>query len=392
MANRLAFLQLDEADCARLRSLAPLFLEHEEDFVETFYRHLFSFPETAAFLQDQTLVERLKESQRKHFASMLEADWNAEYVQRRNQVGDTHADVGIEPDVFLGAYNLYAQYCFRHLMPGLGQREQADLDRLLSVLKVIFLDIGLTLDAYFARLIESQRQALDMLWKANVELKQFAQLASHDLKTPLATVANLCDEALDEFGTQMPEGARDLVEAARQRTFRMSRMIDELLAFSASPEGVESNSEISSQEALTEALDRLRPTMQEKEVKLTVSDNLPEVLGNKVRLREAFYNLLSNAIKFLDKRPGRIGVTAELRGNDCVFCISDNGPGIPADELERIFVPFRRLSVHHNVPGSGLGLYFTKNMIEHQAGRVWVESQPGQGSRFYVLLKRSPTS
>ena len=231
LANRLAFLQLDEADIARLRSLAPLFMVHEDDFVETFYRHLFSFPETAAFLQDPALVERLKEAQRKHFATMLEAPWNEEYVQRRNQVGDTHADVGIEPDVFLGAYNQYAQYCFRHLMTGLGQREQADLDRLLSVLKVIFLDIGLTLDAYFARLIESQRQALDMLWKANVELKQFAQLASHDLKTPLATVANLCDEALDEFGTQMPEGARDLVEAARQRTFRMSRMIDELLAF-----------------------------------------------------------------------------------------------------------------------------------------------------------------
>ena len=166
---------------------------------------------------------------------MLEAPWDEEYVQGRNRVGDTHADVGIEPNVFLGAYNLYAQYCFRHLMTGLGHREQADLDRLLSVLKVIFLDIGLTLDADFARLIESQRQALDMLWKANVELKQFAQLASHDLKTPLATVANLCDEALDEFGTQIPEGARDLVEAARQRTFRMSRMIDELLAFSASP-------------------------------------------------------------------------------------------------------------------------------------------------------------
>ena len=392
LAHRLAFLQLDEADAARLRTLAPLFLKHQEDFVETFYRHLFAFPETAAFLQDPSLVERLKESQRRHFASMLEAPWDAEYVERRRQVGDTHADVGIEPDVFLGAYNQYVQYCFRHIMPGLGQREQADLDRMLSVLKAIFLDIGLTLDAYFDRLIESQRQALDMLWKTNIELKQFAQLASHDLKTPLATVANLCDEALDEFGAQMPAEARGLVEAARQRTFRMSRMIDELLAFSASPEGVETNTEISSQEALTEALDRLRPAMQEKGIELSVSENLPEVLGNKVRLREAFYNLLSNAVKFIDKQPGRISIAAEVRGNECVFCLSDNGPGIPADELERIFVPFRRLAMHHNVPGSGLGLYFAKNMIEHQAGRIWVESQPGLGSRFYVLLKRSPAS
>ena len=243
LAQRLAFLDLDEADVARLRP-APLFSRHEDDFVEAFYRHLFSFPETAAFLQDPALVERLKEAQRVHFASMLDAAWDEEYVERRHQVGDTHADVGIGPDVFLGAYNQYVQYCFRHLIPELGQRERADLERLLSVLKVIFLDVGLTLDAYFARSSESQRQALDMLWKANVELRQFAQLASHDLKTPLATVANLCDEALDEFGEQMPAGARDLVEAARQRTFRMSRMIDELLAFSASPEGVETNTEI----------------------------------------------------------------------------------------------------------------------------------------------------
>jgi signal transduction histidine kinase len=392
LANRLAFLQLDDTDIAQLHSLAPLFLTYENDFVEKFYRHLFSFPATASFLQDPALVERLKESQRQHFASMLEAVWDEAYVQRRHQVGDTHADVGIEPDVFLGAYNLYVQYCFQHLMPELSERDQANLNRLLSVLKVIFLDIGLTLDAYFARSIDSQRQALDMLWKANVELKQFAQLASHDLKTPLATVANLCDEALDEFGTQMPEGARDLVEAARQRTFRMSRMIDELLAFSAAPEGVETNTEISSQEALSEALDRLQPLIQEKQVELSVSDKLPEVLGNKVRLREAFYNLLSNAVKFLNKRPGRISVAAEVRGHECVFCISDNGPGIPPDELQRIFVPFRRLSVHHDVPGSGLGLYFTKNMIEHQAGRIWVESEPGEGSRFYMLLKRSLVS
>ena len=156
---------------------------------------------------------------------------------------------------------------------------------------------------------------------------------------------------------------------------------------------METNTEISSHEWLTEALDRLRPAMQEKEVELSVSENLPEVLGNKVRLREAFYNLLSNAVKFIDKRPGRISVAAEVQGNECVFCISDNGSGIPAEELERIFVPFCRLSMHHDVPGSGLGLYFTKNMIEHQAGRIWVDkSQPGKGSRFYVLLKRSPTS
>ncbi len=73
-----------------------------------------------------------------------------------------------------------------------------------------------------------------MYWKANIELRQFAHLASHDLKTPLATVANFCDEAIDEFGGQMPDEAKALIESARQRTFRMSRMIDELLSVTTS--------------------------------------------------------------------------------------------------------------------------------------------------------------
>ena len=392
LARRLAFLQLNDEDSARLRSLAGLLERCADQFVETFYAHLFAFPETAAFLQDQELVERLKVSQRKHFDSMLAADWNEQYVARRNQVGHTHADIGIHPDVFLGAYNQYVQHCMRQLMSGIDPPEQARLERLASVFKAIFLDIGLTLDAYFARSTESLRQALDMLWKANVELKQFAQLASHDLKTPLATVANLCDEALDEFGSQIPDEARRLVEAARQRTFRMSRMIDELLQFSTSPEGAETNSEISSREALMEALDRLRPGLEGKKVTLSVAEKLPEVWGNKVRLREAFYNLLSNAVKFLDKQPAQVRVDVEVRPKECIFSIVDNGPGIPAEELDRIFVPFRRLAAHRELPGSGLGLYFAKNMIEHQGGKIWAESEVGRGSRFCILLKRSPAA
>src|SRR6185369_2280265 len=104
---------------------------------------------------------------------------------------------------------------------------------------------------------------------------------------------------------------------------------------------------------------------------------LPWLRGHPVKIREAFYNLLSNAAKFIDKRPGRIEITATIDGADCVFCVADNGPGIPQEELTRIFAPFRRLPMHHDRPGSGLGLYFTKNLIEQQSGRIWVEATPG---------------
>ena len=104
-------------------------------------------------------------------------------------------------------------------------------------------------------------------------------------------------------------------------------------------------------------------------------------------LREVFHNLLTNAIKFSDKRHGRIEVSARSQRASCVLTISDNGPGIPVEELERIFVPFRRLPIHRDVPGSGLGLYFTKQIVEKLGGRIWAESDPGRGSRFHVELR-----
>ncbi len=388
IAQRAAFLDLDAVDRAHLDKLAPLYESCAADFVDTFYRHLLRFEETAKFLGDPRLVERLKRAQNEHFKSMLGADWDEKYVSDRQQVGHTHAEVGIEPHLFLGAYNQYAQFCFRRFATAKTSEARQDLEQLLSVLKVIFLDVGLTLDAYFDQLTQKLRHALDMLWRANIELKHFAQLASHDLKTPLATVANLCDEALDEFGEQMPVEARNLVEAAKKRTFRMSTMIDELLASQLAPEGSETNSEIESEAALAEAIERVRPLAGSKGVEINVPHVLPRVWGNRIRLQEAFYNLLSNAVKFSAGPHARVDVTVDSQEGHYQFCISDTGSGIPPEELERIFMPFRRLPQHRQLPGSGLGLYFTKHMIEHQEGRVWVESQPGQGSRFFVLLKK----
>jgi len=335
------------------------------------------------------LVDRLKQLQRAHLESMLEARWDEAYVERRRRVGQTHADVGIDPAVFLGAYNQYVQLCFRRFAPGLQATHRPELERLLAVLKAVFLDVGLTLEAYFQQSTQTLRRALDMYWNANAELKQFAQLTSHDLKTPLATVANLCDEALDEFGSQMPAEARKLVEAARQRTFRMSDMIDELLTSAVPVEGLDVEEVVATGAVLSEAIDRLKPTFEAKAISLTIADPIPHVWGNRIWLREAFYNVLANAAKFIDKNPKRINIDVESKADDCIISICDNGPGIPREELQRIFVPFRRLPAHRNLPGSGLGLYFTHSLIEHQGGKVWAESEVGQGTCFYFALRRA---
>jgi signal transduction histidine kinase len=119
---------------------------------------------------------------------------------------------------------------------------------------------------------------------------------------------------------------------------------------------------------------------------LVIEEPLPLVLADRARLREILANLLSNAVKFLDKRPGRVEVSAMREGDDVVLCIADNGPGIPDAEQQRIFSPFRRLPSHRHLPGSGLGLYFTRNMVEQLRGQIWVRSQPGEGSQFFLTL------
>ncbi|HTQ40338.1 MAG TPA: protoglobin domain-containing protein [Pirellulales bacterium] len=387
VARQLAYLEMDETDWERLQAMAPALTAGNAEFVEAFYRHLFRFEESARFLQDPALVERLKVAQQSHLESMLQAVWNEEYVERRRRVGDAHAQVGIHPRMFLGAYNQYLQFCFRRLLDNDDARMQEFVESGLSLMKAVFFDIGLTLDAYFQHATENLQQALEMVYHANAELRQFAQLTSHDLKTPLGTMANLCDEALDEFGEQMPAGARELIDAAKNRAYRMSQTIDELLNSALTSQSGENGEVFSSELVINQAADTVRPLLEKKQIELVVSGPLPWVCGDAVKVREAFYNLLSNAAKFIDKRPGRIQISARLEGEDCIFCVADNGPGIPPEELRRIFVPFRRLPRHRNEPGSGLGLYFTKSIIEQQSGQIWVESEVGQGSRFFILLK-----
>ena len=385
LERRLAFLNLGDEDARRLREQLPVFRQLADEYVSAFYAHLLAHEETARFLREPELVERLKQLQREHFASMFEARWDEDYAERRQRVGDAHARRGVEPQFFLGAYNQFLQFYLPRLFAS--GMPSSQIESALSLLKAVFLDIGTTLDAYFLQFTRDLQQALDLLWKANTELKQFAHFTSHDMKTPLGTVANLCEEALDEFGDQMPDEARSLIEAARRTVFRMSSTIDELLSASVASHETHPEEHVPGDSIISDALERVQPILRKRRIEILRDSTFPTVVGNRAQLREIFFNLLSNAAKYIEGDSGRIEIRAQRESNQCVFTIADNGPGIPRDELERIFAPFRRLAAHHDVPGTGLGLYFTRNLVERQAGRIWAESEPGQGSRFFVLLR-----
>src|SRR5208337_1830131 len=157
LAQRRAFLEISDADVEQVRGLAGLFDSFLDGYIKQFYAHLVAHPVTASFLTDPTLVPCLKQAQKRYFESLLRARLDADYVVDRQRIGQVHADVGLEPPLFLGAYNQYLQYTFRQFAAHCGGDLECYVEGTLALLKLLLLDMGLALDPYFARSTEHLR-------------------------------------------------------------------------------------------------------------------------------------------------------------------------------------------------------------------------------------------
>jgi light-regulated signal transduction histidine kinase (bacteriophytochrome) len=126
--------------------------------------------------------------------------------------------------------------------------------------------------------------------------------------------------------------------------------------------------------------------ISESGVKITNGD-MPTVFGDKTQLIELFQNLIGNSIKFRKKDVvSEIHVNAEKKDNEWLFSIRDNGIGIEKEHFDRIFLIFQRLHRREEYPGTGIGLAYCKKIVERHGGRIWVESEYGQGTTFFFTI------
>lgn len=138
---------------------------------------------------------------------------------------------------------------------------------------------------------------------------------------------------------------------------------------------------------VSQVIDHLHLMIEERNAKVQVG-YLPQVTGHGPQLVQLLQNLIGNGIKYNQRPAPTVSVSAECEGGGWLFVIEDNGIGIPEDKLKTVFEPFQRLWSQDTYEGTGLGLAICQKIVERHGGRIWSESQPGQGSRFCFTMPR----
>jgi PAS domain S-box-containing protein len=233
---------------------------------------------------------------------------------------------------------------------------------------------------------------VEELNRSNVELGQFAYIASHDLQEPLRMVASYTQLLSRRYKGKLDSDADEFIAFAVDGASRMQRLIQDLLAFSRVGTKGRDFLDISSEDALKQALVNLRGAIQDSGAQVT-HDPLPSVLADETQLIQLFQNLVGNAIKYqVPSVSGvpRVHITASRNGGkQWTFAVQDNGMGIDSQYFDRIFGMFQRLHKREEFAGTGIGLAICKKIVERHGGTISVESQPGQGSTFRFALAGS---
>jgi signal transduction histidine kinase len=410
--ERLAFLDLGDADLRLLAELRPLLERHADRFVAAFYRHLLSFDETRRLLANPEVKDRLLGKQREYLLSLSPAAIDEDYLAERVRIGTVHERIGLDTRWYLGAYALYFSLLapvvcdVYHAAPDRGQRVLA------SLVKLLMLDAQLALGAYIerrghelehlnrelaaagrslAREVEEQDQELRQTTRRARAAEDLASAAAlvaglaHEIGTPMGVIRGHA-EALE--GAVEGERAQWRLRTIRTQIDRISEIIQALLNIARPRELV--RVPVALGEVVETSLAFLSEKLGRRGVEVERSlGRVPEVLGDPDKLQQLFLNLFLNAI---DAMPdgGTLSVRLRRKGAGTEIAISDTGFGIAAEDLEHVFEPFYTTKPAGR--GSGLGLVVVRGIVADHGGTIEVTSATGRGTCFQIFLPKGPVA
>ncbi len=229
----------------------------------------------------------------------------------------------------------------------------------------------------YADIVRTQRE----LARSNDDLEQFAYAASHDLQEPLRTITSYIGLIRDRYADSLDDTAREFIHYAVDGAERMNRLIDDLLDYSRVDLRGKPFEPVNCTRVVESALMVLDQAIRQSNGVVECS-RLPVVNGDESQVSRLFQNLIGNALKFRGDADPHIRVWAELDGDEWVFAVRDNGIGIAPEHRTGIFGMFTRLHSRTRYEGTGVGLALCSKIAQRHGGRIWVDSEVGEGSTF----------
>ncbi|NTW12618.1 MAG: HAMP domain-containing histidine kinase, partial [Anaerolineales bacterium] len=209
---------------------------------------------------------------------------------------------------------------------------------------------------------------------------------SHDLRSPLTSVIGYT-ELIARAGT-LNENQQDFLERLQDSVQHITVLINDLLDLGSIEAGLDTRREwVQLDGLLRYTLDMLQGQIRSRHIKVqtNIAESLPALRANPIRLRQVLDNVVGNAIKYSGDN-GEVKISIHAEGDQIILQVSDNGPGIPIPDQAHIFDKFYRGRNMDKQEGSGLGLAIVKSIVDAHQGRIWVESNLGQGSTFFIVL------
>lgn len=229
-------------------------------------------------------------------------------------------------------------------------------------------------------------QVTALLKRSNVELENFAHVASHDLQEPLMLVASFAERLVARYGSSFDERGRDYLEGITRGTRKLQNLVGALLQLSRVSTRVTSFEPLDMTELVRDVVGDLAERISHSGARVDI-EPLPDLNGDAVQIRQLFQNLISNAIKYhRDNEVPSVKISSRVIDDVCEITVDDSGIGFSEGDIERIFEPFVRLHSNGMYEGTGIGLTTCKKIVERHGGEIVARCKPESGAIFVIHL------
>ena len=229
-------------------------------------------------------------------------------------------------------------------------------------------------------------QLLSNLKRKNIELERFAFISSHDLKEPAKTIIAFSELSASYLKQKEYDKVAEFIQVINKSGRHMNQLIEDTLEFASYDNGENALVVVDLEIVLKEVKKLLSKEIIEKRAVIISYQNLPKVLGLEQQLVSCFKNLIENAISYNDSRDPIVEIDCKLKNGEYTITFKDNGVGIKSEFHDKIFQMYERLVNRNQKEGTGLGLPITKKVVEKLGGKIWVASELGKGSTFFITL------